>query len=102
MEKLNYYKFIIKNTNHDALTANNSLVANKSINKNPSKCLLTNYSKFDYDGNINNTNKYANLKTLDFYNDINEINSQVKILKEYLLNFFLLFKIKFIDSFDNK
>jgi len=76
LEKINYYKFIIKNTNHEALTTNNSLIANQSLNKNPAKYLLTNFSEIDAEFNFNNSNKNENLKTLDFCDtkDINMIN----------------------------
>lgn len=77
LEKINYYKFIIKNTNHEALTTNNSLIANQSLNKNSAKYLLTNFSEIDAEFNFNNSNKNDNLKTLEFCDikDMNIINN---------------------------
>jgi ABC-type siderophore export system fused ATPase/permease subunit len=76
LEKINYLKFIVKNSNHEALTSNNSLVANKSLNKNN---LLTNFSKIECDyNNYNlfiNTNKNANCKTIEFNNFSNYENN---------------------------
>lgn len=86
LEKINYLKFVIKNTNHEALTSNNSLVANKSINKNTANCLLTNNSKIecdynyfnsnnnDFSNNKNHTNKNANCKTIDINNFTSDVN----------------------------
>ena len=70
LEKINYYKFIIKNTNHQILTSNNSLLANISVTKN--KDFLRDNLKLGMDLNL--SNKIYNTENIDILNSSNENN----------------------------